>query len=102
MEGLCEGDLDKMGEVHVGGVMRTMDNQSIKVSEDCSKAGGVSHVKASIDPVMFNSLYLSVGKIMADLEITYNNNVTQKASVFVDNGKMNNTNEMTLYGAVSF
>lgn len=102
MEGLCQGDIDKMSEVYFAERIKLLGKRSKEVSEDCLKSGGLSHVKVHIDPSLFNSMYTVVGQVPVNVVVTYKNNVTQEGSAFVDNGTMNNTNKLTLYSPITF
>lgn len=102
MEGLCQGDIDKMSEVYYSERIRLLGKRSKEVSEDCLKSGGLSHVKVHIDPSEFNNLYMVVGQMHVNVEVTYKNNVTEEGIAYVDNGTMNNTNKLTLYSQITF
>lgn len=102
MEGLCQGDLDKMSEVYYAESFGLLDKRSKEISEDCLKSGGLSHVKVHIDPSLFKDMYMIVGQVPVNVEVTYKNNVTQEASAYVDNGTMSNTNKLTLYSPINF
>ena len=102
MEGLCQGDIDKMSEVYYSERIKLLGKRSKEVSEDCLKSGGLSHVEVHIDPSLFNSMYMVVGQVPVNVVVTYKNNVTQEGSAYVDNGTMNNTNKLTLYSQITF